>query len=124
MPRIENLTMTRLRGRTVRINFDVRWSELERVTNYRVRYEFWEQDSGRRGANDFLTPTITLPMSVPPDGRRPETQSFAQELTGDDSWDNEWGKDEVYCIVRLVPIRTAEIPESTFGRSNVISARF
>lgn len=125
MPEIESLTMRSTSGRRVQIEIAVRWTRSERTTDYELRFEFWEEDSGGRGSDDRLTPMNTFPFSVPLDsGIRPEIERRTFLLQGDSSWNNEVGKDEVYCVATLYPHPDSPAPQTTSARSNVIAKRF
>ena len=124
MPRITTANLSRIGEEAPIINVTIEWTEIERVTPYIIRFEFWEQDSGWRGGDDFLNHVIDNPISGSPSAPRPSVETGNYAVTPLPSWDQEAGNDEIYVVIRLWPHPDADVPRNTVARTNIISDRF
>jgi len=98
----------------------VAWSPIERATPYVARFNIYEQDSGFRGSDDFLE-VFDIPI---PDTDKPVEDTYSFTRTGTRSWNNEWGSEEIYANVILLPAPEDDLPRVATARTNVISAKF
>lgn len=124
MPTISNTNFARVGGGDPVVSFDVAWSALERVTPYIMRFEFWEQDSGARGGDDFVNHIVDTPLDATPTRPRPPNENIALAVAPSPNWNQEWGKDEIYAVIRLFPRPDAEVARPARSRTNAISERF
>lgn len=124
MPRILTASFSRAGQENPVIEVQIEWSEIERVTPYLIRFEFWEQDSGWRGGDDFLNHVIDRPISGSPTAPRARIETGNYSVSPQASWNQEVGNDEVYVVIRLWPHPDADVPRNTTTRTNIISARF
>jgi len=103
------------------VTYKVSFNHFERITadgkiRFREYIELWGDDSGLTGGDDFLyrAPTSVFDSSSSPLTR---TRNFN---VSNEILDEDWGKDEVYARVRIVPI----IPSGDIEKSNTITGWF
>lgn len=100
------------------VKFRVAFNYFERNTKVRFReyVRLWGADSGVTGADDYL-------YSVPTSGFFSQSSTITRTRKFDVAnsiLDEDWGKDEVYAKVRVVPI----VPSSDSEKSNEITGWF
>jgi len=103
------------------VTYKVAFNHFERITaqgnvRFREYIELWGDDSGLTGVDDHL---YRAPTSV--FDSRPSVLTRTRKFkVSDDILDEDWGKDEVYAKVRIVPI----IPSGDVEKSNTITGWF
>ncbi len=100
------------------VAYKVAFNEFERNTKVRFReyVQLWGADSGLTGADDYL-------HSVPTSAFYSQSSTLTRTRKFDVATsvlDEDWGKDEVYAKVRVVPI----VPSADTEKSNEISGWF
>lgn len=100
------------------VTYKVAFNYFERNTKVRfLEYiKLWGADSGLTGADDYL---YSIPTSAFYSQNSPLTRTRKFEVANS-ILDEDWGKDEVYAMVKVVPI----VPSADTEKSNEISGWF
>jgi hypothetical protein len=100
------------------VTYKVAFNYFERNTKVRFReyIKFWGADSGLTGADD---PLFSFPVSAFYSQSSTLTRTRIRDVATD-LLDEDWGKDEVYARVTVVPI----VPSRDSEKSNEITGWF
>ena len=125
MANVYNVTLSRkaLSGgiSEMTVTCKVSFNHFERITvgnkvRFREYIELWGDDSGLTGGDDSL---YKAPTSVFDSSSAPLTRTRKFKVSNE-ILDEDWGKDEVYAKVRIVPI----VPAGDIEKSNTITGWF
>ena len=122
MANVYNVTLSR-KGKPggiseLTVTYKVAFNYFERNTKVRFReyIQLWGADSGLTGADDYL---YTFPISAFYSQSSTLTRTRKRDIATD-ILDEDWGKDEVYAKVKVVPV----VPSSDSEKSNEITGWF
>jgi len=122
MANVYNVTLSRIAKSggisELTVTYKVAFNYFERNTTVRFReyIQLWGEDSGLTGADDFL---YNFPTSAFNSQSSTLTRTRKKDIATD-ILDEDWGKDEVYAKVKVVPI----IPSADTEKSNEITGWF
>ncbi len=102
----------------ITVTYKVAFNEFEREyrTRFREYIELWGADSGLTGADDFL---YRLPTGAFHSQKTTLTRTKKFDVANS-ILDEDWGEDEVYAKVKVVPV----LPSSDTEKSNEITGWF
>lgn len=113
MASIVNTTLVANGTLSVTATTVINWDPADLNIDYMLEYRFWEDDPRH---DDDLRFAITRSLPAPHSG----TQTDRVVIGAQRNWNNEWGKDEIYARVRLIP-DPSSVPQTVRATTNVVS---